>query len=371
MKILIRQFLGKNHSWSVCGWGIANSLISKNHHVDLFSTDGIENLPANLKPNLIGFIPENQKDKIFGKLPDKDYDCQISYTAMKNFPVYLDGKKNRFGIWCYEWAGKNVLPNGFAKHYKDCDKILAPSNFAKQVFTDSGVPDNNVVVIPHGIDIDKYKATDKIHLSNKKYKILVNIAQNHIRKNISKLLEAYGKAFTSKDDVCLILKGKNKKVESQFEVSLKDQLDYFYKTYPKHAEVKLFSNFIEDISVLYRSVDAVFSMSNCEGFFFPGLESIASGKLVIAPNWGGQTDFLNESNALLISGKETRANPKSMYWESKPNAIWFEPDVNDAVDKLKYSYDNFENINSKIDVNKIHKEYSWNTVTDKIISICE
>ena len=54
MKILIRQFLGKNHSWSVCGWGIANSLISKNHHVDLFSTDGIENLPANLKPNLIG-----------------------------------------------------------------------------------------------------------------------------------------------------------------------------------------------------------------------------------------------------------------------------------------------------------------------------
>src|SRR5271165_3586512 len=216
MNILMRQFLGKNHSWSVCGWGIANSLI-KNHKVDLFSTDGIANLPDNLKPNLIGYVEENT-NVINGKMPDNNYDCQISYTAMKNFQPYLsNGIKNRFGIWCYEWAGINVLPTGFAKNYKYCDKLLAPTNFAKKVFIDSGIPESHIVVIPHGIDTTLYSNTTIIKLpTNKKFKLLANLAQLHKRKNITGLLTAYGKAFTMKDDVCLIIKAKEKSITNQF-----------------------------------------------------------------------------------------------------------------------------------------------------------
>ena len=54
MRILIRQFLGKNHSWSVVGWGLADALIAMGHNVHLFSTDGIAHLPERLKSNLIG-----------------------------------------------------------------------------------------------------------------------------------------------------------------------------------------------------------------------------------------------------------------------------------------------------------------------------
>ena len=108
-------------------------------------------------------------------------------------------------------------------------------------------------------------------------------------------------------------------------------------------------------------------------FFFPGLESIASGKLVIAPNWGGQIDFLNNDNSLLISGKETRANPKSMYWENKNNAIWFEPSIDDAVEKLKYAYNNFQNLNDKIKQQTPHifQKYSWNNIANKISFLCQ
>lgn len=374
MKILIKQFLGKNHSWSVVGWGIAQALIDAGHKIDLFSTDGIKHLPTNLKNNLIGYVEENNNSVVFGKIPDKDYDCQISYTCMINFQHYLsNGSKNRFGIWCYEWAGKNVLPNGFAKNYKYCDKLLAPSNFAKQVFIDSGVSDNNIYVIPHGIS-SNYINNSTIKLpTNKKFKILANIAQNHLRKNIPGLLRAYGKAFSKKDDVCLILKSKHKSPNAPFEISLQDCLNNFYKQYPNHAEIKIFSEFVEDISSLYRSIDATFTMANCEGFYFPGLESIASGKLAIAPNWGGQLDFLNNSNSLLIDGKESRANPKSMYWSSSPNAIWFEPSIEDAVDKLKYAYSNYETLNKSIDDNKtsIYNEYNWGTISNKIIDLCQ
>lgn len=339
----------------------------------MFSTNGIEYFPDDLKPNLIGYTEEN-KNKIFGKEPLKEYDCQISYTAMKNFPLYLsNGNKNRFGIWCYEWNGKNILPTGFAKHYKSCDYLCAPSNFAKQVFLQSNIPENKIKVIPHGIDKCLYKQNTIRNLpTNKKFKILSNIAQNHIRKNIPGLLDVFGQAFTNKDDVCLILKAKEKPIVNAFDVSLTDCIKQFNIKYPNHAELKFFTDFIPDISALYRSIDAVFTLAHCEGFFFPGLEAIASGKLVIAPSWGGQLDFLNKDNSFLISGKETRATPESMYWERKNNAIWFEPSINDAVDKLRYAYNNYEKLNIEVEKQRtsILDKYTWDNIATQFLDLC-
>lgn len=372
MKVLMRQFLGKNHSWSNVGWGISRELKKKNQ-VHLFSTDGIQHFPEDLKNNLIGYTEENSP-VVIGAHPDNDYDCQISYTRLNNFPYYLRyGSKNRLGIWCFEWAGKNSLPTGSSKYYKFCDTLLAPSNFAKQVFVDSGIPQDVIKVIPHGIDVEQYKGTSTIDLkTNKKFKILSNIAQSHMRKNIPGLLDAYGKAFTSKDDVCLILKAKHKDPKLQFEVSLNECIKAFRYKYPKHAEIRILSDFIDDMSSLYRSIDATFTMTHCEGFYMPGLESIASGKLSIAPNWGGQVDFLDSSNSLLVDGKEGRTDPRSMYWECKSNAIWFNPDVDDAVSKLRYAYNNYETMNENItnNISRIHSEYSWSNVVNNIVNLC-
>lgn len=373
MKILIRQFLGKSHSWSVVGWGVANALV-KNHDVHLFSTDGVKHTPDNLKPYVIGYTEENSL-KVIGKTPDDEYDCQISYTCMKNFSWLLkNGIKNRFGIWCYEWAGKNVLPTGFAKGYQACDQILAPSQFAKQVFMDSGVPDSVIKVIPHGINVDQYSQNTTIKLPTiKKYKLFANIAQPHLRKNVPGLLKAYGKAFNKHDDVCLILKcAKTAKKKFDFEVAFDKCLHDFYAQFPNHAEVKIFSEFVEDISSLYRSIDTVITLAHCEGFYFPGLESLASGKSVIAPRWGGQLDFLNDDNALLIEGKEARANSQSMYWESKNNAIWFDPNINDAAEKMKFAYKNYESMNAKLELGRsaIMTKYSWDNVANQIMELC-
>ena len=373
MKILIKQFLGKQHSWSVCGWGFAKSLKKLGHEVHLFSTDGIDHLPLDLKSNLIGFHKEGE-NKLYGSMPSDNYDCQISYTAMLNFPQQLKhGSKNRFGIWVYEWSGKNILPAGFAKNYKYCDYLISPSTFGKKVFMDSNIPEDIIKVIPHGIDEELYLNNSKIQLpTNKKYKILVNLAQNHLRKNIPGMLEAYGRAFTNKDDVCLLIKGKDKPQKYPFDVSLNECLDNFKKNYPNHAEIKLINNFIVDMSELYRSVDCVYTLANAEGFYFPGLEGLAAGKMSIAPNWGGQIDFLNESNSLLVSGKEVRANPKSMYWQQKNNAVWFEPSVEDAAEKLRYSYNNYESLNKKVESQRVEliKEYSWDNVASNFIKLC-
>lgn len=370
MKVLIRQFLGKNHSWSVCGWGWAEALINLGHDVHLFSTDGIKHLPEKLKTNLVGYVEENDH-KVIGRVPNPIYDMQISYTSMKNFFGYLgNGNKNRFGWWVYEWNGKNVLPEGFAKSYLACDVLFSPSNFGKDIYVNSGIPADKVQVVPHGINIENYKKTSTINLkTNKKFKIFANIAQLHLRKNIPGLLEAYGKAFTKKDDVVLVLKCKEKPRTYPFEISFSECMANFKKKFPNHAEIRVFSEFVDDMSDLYRSVDVVYTMSFCEGYYVPGLEGLAAGKLNIAPRYGGQLDFLNDDNSYLVDGEIVRADPKSMYWESKPNAVWFQPSTDDAATKLQLAYKNHILVNEKLELQKhiIHNTYSWENVVNQMM----
>jgi glycosyltransferase involved in cell wall biosynthesis len=370
MKILIRQFLGANHSWGVIGREMARALLKKQHDVKLYSTDGIDHLPRDLMPYLIGYSDGNPSGKMYGNQPGPNYDACISYTCMKNFSRYLShSKKNRFGIWSYEWAGVNALPTGFAQQHVYCDTLLPPSESSMETFANSGVPKNKMQVLSHGINGAQFGQATTISLpTKKKFKILSNIAQNHKRKNISGLLTAYGKAFTIDDDVCLLLKARPKRAVQTFDIDLNEYLNSFYKQFPKHAEVKLITNYIDDISVLYRSIDAVFTMSHTECFYIPGLEGLASGKVNICPNYGGQKDFLTTDNSLLIEGDEVEAEPTSMYWEQKRGTKWFMPNMESAIEQLRKAYSDFSLLNAELEKQRMNicDHYDWSKIVDQI-----
>lgn len=350
MKVGIQQYLGENHSWSVVGQNLARGLIQLGHEVELASTNGYKYFPA----DLISY----RRTRLDGK-----YDMQLSYTAMRNFGAYLsNGTHNRFGIWCYEWP---ILPTGFAKYHIFADKILAPSKFAKDVFLRNKIPEDKVVVIPHGVDLEEYSNTNKYKLkTDKKTKFLINIGQPHLRKNIEGALEAWGRAFTKQDDVCLVAKiSIPEKFTQLFEVDPRNILNSFKKKHPNHAEIELITHYVPNIIELYNACDVVYTMSHCEGFYMPGLEALLTNKLNIAPRYGGQLDFLNDDNSLLVNGKIDRANPKSCYWNSNLHNTWFVPNVDDGAAKLR------EAINKK-PIELVNKEmYSWKQVITSIVEL--
>ena len=116
------------------------------------------------------------------------------------------------------------------------------------------------------------------------------------------MFEAYGRAFNNKDDVCLTMKVVPKREGSPqpFDVDFYQILKDFKLKYPKHGEIEIITDFIEDIALLYNSCDAVFTMSHGEGFYLPGLETLGASKLNIAPKHGGQLDFLSDQNFYLL-----------------------------------------------------------------------
>lgn len=378
MKICWFGFLSKNHSWSIVSQNISRELIKLGHKVDLFSTNGTQYFPDDLKPYLRGSIEEGipvtakNYPEIIGSRLESNYDMQLSYTALRNFCSYfVRGDKNRFGIWNYETT---VLPKAFAKYYICVDKVVPSSNFSKKIFSDNGMPATQQTVIPHGIHLDRFQNLGKYPLrTTKKYKVLANIAQCHLRKNIPGLLKAWAKAFTKQDDVCLVLKVARKSPNPSFDIPFNQIYKDWDAANKNHAEVEIIDKFITDIETLYNSCDVVITMSHAECFWMPGLEAFAANKIVIAPRYGGQLDYMNDDNSILIDGKTIRADNRMQYWEPSPYAAVFEPNVDQCAAKLKDLIVNYDDYLKKFSpkMQEILPNYSWTKVAEQFIALCK
>lgn len=377
MKISMQSFFGAVHSWSIVQQELCRSFKKIGHDVFVLSTDGISHCPHDLKENIVGYIENN---KLFGRqLQDisNNFDMQISYTCPKNYKAYLsNGNKNRFGIWTYEWLAQNPktgsLPVGFAKAYKDCDRILAPSQFSKQIFVESGVPENHITVMPHGININEINKAISYKLkTNKSIKLLMNIAQVHQRKNLSGAFDAIGKAFSSKDDICIVIKVQDRPPTQPFELSFSNIFNSFKKKYRNHCEFEIIKEFVPNIYSLYKACDIFMSNSFSEGFGMIALEAKAIGLITIAPNYGGFKDFLDNKNSILIDGKEVPTPPSHLYWQQRPGLKHFQPDNDDCAAKLKHAYNNIATLKQSLsfDREQILQDYNWDVIADRILKL--
>jgi glycosyltransferase involved in cell wall biosynthesis len=369
MRIKIQQFLfGVNHSWSIVGQNLGREFIKLGHDVDFISTDGFDQkyCPNDLLPF--------KKDVPTGK-----YDLQLSYTAPHNWPNYLNpnlGGK-RFAIWNYEYNikqnnGNHVLP-GFGKFYKATDLVLPSSNFTKEVFINMGIPCEKMIVVPHGINLSDFAIECPWTLKTKRSKkILLNIAQPHRRKAIPLALESFGKAFTRNDDVCLVAKvfRQNNKGMT-FDVDFNQLYKTFENKFKNHAEVEFVYDYIKDIADIYNACDINFSATHAECWHLPSLEAMASGKINIVPRYGGQLDFCNDANSLLIEGSIVRAPRDHLYWSQNPLSIHFEIDTNDAAKKLQQSVSDFISLKNKFQPNMIKTvaHFTWENAAKQILEL--
>jgi len=339
-------------------------MIKSGHNLDLISTDGVEQcfLSEDLKPYL--------RDK-----PSGVYDCQISYTAPLNYPNYLSsGTKNRFGIWCYEFAPN--IPTNFVKYCSGdqyVDLILPPSLFAKDIFISSGVPESKLKVIPHGVDLAEIASAEPYPLKTKKeVKFLMVIGQPHTRKRIRDAIEAFYKAFTSNDNVCLVARlSSSKKITQAFEVDVHKIIKDLNSLYPNRPEIELIDSFVPSIYSLHKSCQVIYTLTYAEAFYIPALDGLYCNNVVIAPRYGGHLDFCNDNNSLLIDGKLVKAPLNMQYYQGSPQNAIFSANIDLAVDTLRYCYNNIEFLLSKFKPFFNPPGYSWDDVTFKIMELCD
>jgi SAM-dependent methyltransferase len=146
------------------------------------------------------------------------------------------------------------------------DDVWVPTSFVRDGFVRSGVPADRVFVLPLGVDEAVFRpgAEPWPLASSKRFKFLFVGGTIH-RKGIDVLLQAYGRAFTHADDVCLVVKDMG--VGSFYKGQTAESLIAAFRADADHPEVLHLDGSLTESQMarLYASCDCLVQPYRGEG----------------------------------------------------------------------------------------------------------
>lgn len=393
MKIRLHGKAGELHSWCIVSQSLIRAMKKiSDHEIFIKSTDGLEHFPDDLKelllPGYHGYLVQGDTDYVdngkiikarksspLPEIEDKNrpYDLEFCYTIPYQYPRrFFPESKCRVAIWNQE---ASVMAPGWEYYIRAIDYLLPSSQYAYDIFAKNGVPKDKMIVVPHGVDLNIFNPNiPPFELKTKKKVKFLHNAIPHHRKLHERVIKGYIEAFNGDDDVCLVLKTKflTPDKDKPFEVDVKKILmrEMSNKKNPPEIEV-INDRFIENIGSLYTACDVILSMSSAECFFCPALEALACEKLVIVPRHGGQLEFLNDDNSLLIDTGEMDAPASHQYWGEMKGSKVGDPSIDHYKELLRYAYENLEKETERIKVpaRETAKKFSWERAAQMILDI--
>ncbi len=209
------------------------------------------------------------------------------------------------------------LPDGWADKCNQMDAVWVPSKFNQQTFTSAGVLPEKLRIVPGTINLDHFSPVgDKMHISGSRGYNFLAVFDWSLRKGWDILLEAYLDSFTTRDDVALILQ-----VHSSAGKTASDLLGEaaeFISHKLKRDTNSIPDIVLQDASVpdafmpaLYRSADCYVLPTHGEGWGRPFFEAMACGTPVIATNWSGLTEFVNQDSAFPLDFDIVDVSPEA------------------------------------------------------------
>ncbi len=195
---------------------------------------------------------------------------------------------------------------------KSVDEVWVPSKFNVETFHRSGVPLEKLKVVPGAVDPVMFdpNRTEPLKLPNPASYNFLSIFEWQERKAWDVLLGAYLREFTIDDDVCLWLRcSKAAHIVSRLgneAASPEEQVEAFAReqglSISRLPRIEVLSDPLPLTSMpsLYRAMDCLVGISRGEGWGRPQHEAMMMELPVIASNWSGNTEFMSQTNSLLV-----------------------------------------------------------------------
>ena len=240
----------------------------------------------------------------------------------------------KIGFWHWE---QSVFPSNFQSWFYGLDEVWVPSEFiSKTIIPKSTKP---VQTIPLAYDqmalnMQRFDRS-KFHIPEKKFVFLITFDFYSVieRKNPLGAIIAYKKLLSdhsTKSKIHLVLKTSNHHADSEGYQSLMKQIN----SIPMSCYTLITETLQRDeMLLLINSCDSLLSLHRSEGFGLHLSEALLMGKIVIATNWSGNTDFMTKKNSLLVD--YSLVELEKDVGPYLKGVKWAEPSVEHAVSLMK------------------------------------
>jgi glycosyltransferase involved in cell wall biosynthesis len=232
----------------------------------------------------------------------------------------------RVGYWAYELP---VLPRSWAIAARFLHEIWVPSTFVAEAARRAGVA-IPVRVMPHPVTLTA--ASREGRPAQDPFTVLAmgDLNSSWGRKNLLGSIEIFRTAFPEpQTSRRLIVKIQSVSLNHLFEKSARNAM-------AGRPDISLVSRSMSDQEVerLIAGSSVFLSPHRSEGFGLAIAEALLAGVPALATGWSGNTDFMRDIPELCIRYRLAPVRDAAGLYRVA-GAVWAEPDIADAVGKLR------------------------------------
>tara|TARA_Y100000310_G_scaffold331632_1_gene405534 strand:- start:2692 stop:3738 length:1047 start_codon:yes stop_codon:yes gene_type:complete len=180
------------------------------------------------------------------------------------------------------------------------DQVWAYTQYVKDVYVSSGIPEEMVKIMPLGVDPERFRpGAEPAQLDGAGFNFLF-VGGTIARKGIDILINAYCQAFSRADDVCLVIKDQG--TRSFYRHQTNGELIQGLMSDPTAPRILYTDQEMGDDEMpgLYAACQCLVHPYRGEGFGLTVAEAMAAGVVVIVTKGGATDDFCNYQNAVLV-----------------------------------------------------------------------
>lgn len=183
------------------------------------------------------------------------------------------------------------------------------------------------------------------------------------RGGLSYLIKSYLEEFSSKDNVLLLVK-INMSYGTNIDLFM-SQIIIENKDLPKISFITETYDF-KNLPKLYENADVFVCPSLSESFGLGNLQAMSMGIPCISNDFGGQTDFINEKNGILLREGELKEISDEIAYEG---IKWKEPNITELRKQMRWAFENQDKIKEMgKQAEEDSKNWTWDLSAEKVIN---
>lgn len=263
----------------------------------------------------------------------------------------------------FPWEYEGVPKLWIRQMRENVDEVWVPSQFVAGVFERAGLDREQIRVIPNGIDPAVFSPQGPTaDVAGARRCMFLFVGGAIARKGFDLLLDAYGEAFTSSDDVTLMVKESGSSTFYSHNSLLAATRRFESGSRLPHLILNTENMNDATLAGLYRRADCLVHPYRGEGFGMPLAEAMACGVPVITTARGPAPEFCTEATGWLISATNEPVpdDPPPVGEMSEPLG-WFEPSFEELVQTMRYVYEHRDEaaLRGAEAARSIHQTHTW------------